>query len=132
MPFASPRVGCSISLVGPGELPCRWPSPPSIVPHLCGATLLAIHGTTLLAIQKKGRLRPIGVGEVLRQLTSKCLSRAIQHATSFTLCPLQLGVGIRSGCESIVHAVAHLMEDSDIPPDERWELQLDFSNAFNS
>ena len=24
------------------------------------------------------------------------------------------------------------MEDSDIPPDERWVLQLDFSNAFNS
>ena len=125
MPFASPRVGCSIGLVGPGELPCRWASP-SI--H-CVSSLW---GHVACYPEEEGGLRPIAVWEVLRRLTSKCLSHAIQHAASLILCPPQLGVGIRSGYESIVHAVARLMEHSDIPPGEHWILYLDFSNAFNS
>ena len=43
-------------------------APPPVVPHLCGATLLAIK-------KKGGGHRPIAVGEVLRRLTSKSLSR---------------------------------------------------------
>ena len=43
-------------------------SPLSIMPYLCGATLLACP-------KKSGGLRPIAVGDVLRRLTSKCLSR---------------------------------------------------------
>ena len=39
-------------------------TPPSVTPHLCGASLLACH-------KKNGGLRPIAVGEVLRRLTSK-------------------------------------------------------------
>ena len=30
-----------------------------------------------------------------------------------------------------MHAVARVQEDVDIPPEERWILLLDFSNAFN-
>ena len=41
-----------------------------VIPHLCGATLLAIR-------KKNGRMCPIPVGEVLRRLTSKSLSCAI-------------------------------------------------------
>ena len=115
MPFASPRVGCSISLVGPGEFPCRWASP-SI--H-CASHLW---GRAACYPKEEWGLRRIAVGEVLHRQTSKCLSREIQHAASLILCPLQLGVGARTDCQSIVHAVVHLMEHSDIPPDERWVL----------
>ena len=115
MPFASPRVGCFIGLVGPGELPCRWASP-SI--H-CASSLW---GRAACYPKEEGGLCPIAVGEVLHRLTSKCLSRVIQHAASLILCPLQLGVGVQSDCQSIVYAVARLMEHSDIPPDERWVL----------
>ena len=47
------------------------PPPPEVIPHLCGATLLA-------CLKKDGCNRPIAVGEVLRRLTSKCLSCSFQ------------------------------------------------------
>ena len=43
-------------------------TPPSILPRLCGATLLACR-------KKNGGLRPIAVGGLLCRLISKCLSR---------------------------------------------------------
>ena len=58
--------------------------PSEVVPHLCGAHLLA-------AQKKSGGLRPIAVGEVLRRLTSKCLSWAVCPAAIRSLSPLKLG-----------------------------------------
>ena len=55
-------------------------APQEVIPHLCGATLLA-------CVKKSGGLRPIAVGEVLRRLTSKCLSRAVQEVAISTLSP---------------------------------------------
>jgi len=53
----------------------------------------------LLASKKKGGgRRPIAVGEVLRRLTFKCLSRFAQEEAFNFLTPLQLGVGVRAGC----------------------------------
>ena len=71
-------------------------APPEIASYLCGATLLAMK-------KKNGGLRPIAVGEVLRRLTSKCLSRAVQSDSSDVLTPLQVGVGVKGGCEAVVH-----------------------------
>ena len=98
-------------------------APPSILPHLCGATLLAIR-------KKNGGLRPIAVGEVLRRLVSKCLATATRTTALSLLAPLQLGVGARGGYEAIIHATSHLMATS--PTNHRWSLLLDFSNAFNN
>ena len=89
--------------------------PPEVVPHLCGATLLATK-------KKSGGFRPIAVGEVLRRLTSKCVSKAIRSEAFEALTPLQLGVGVSVGCESIVHAVNCVLEDSSIKPEEKWTL----------
>ena len=98
-------------------------TPLPVTPHLCGATLLA-------SPKSKGGHRPIAVGEVLRRLTSKCLA-IVSRSLAFTyLTPLQLGVGVRGGCEAIVHAVSSLMSSS--PSSSCWTLQLDFSNAFNN
>ena len=96
-----------------------------MVPHLCSATLFA-------SKKKDGGLRPIAVGEVLRRLTSKCIARAVRDDAFRALTPLQVGVGIPVGCESVVHAVNHVLEDSNISSDSKWSLLLDFSNAFNS
>ena len=100
-------------------------APSGVVPHLCGATLLA-------SCKKGGGYRPITVGEVLRRLNSKCLSRAALPDTLRSLTPLQVGVGVKAGCEAIVHSVAHTLDDPNPHPDSRGILQLDFSNAFNS
>ncbi len=60
-------------------------APPSVLPHLCGATLLA-------SPKKSGGHRPIAVGEVLRRLTSKCLASTSRSSAISSLTPLQLGV----------------------------------------
>ena len=112
-------------LVGVVNLLCRGCVAPSIRPHLCGATLLACQ-------KKGGGLHPIAVGEVLRRLTSKCVSRAVHAESISALSPLQVGVGIPHGCEAIVHSVVSLLNDSTFPPDSRFLLLVDFSNAFNS
>ena len=98
-------------------------SPPAVRPYLCGATLLAIR-------KKSGGHRPIAVGKVLRRLTSKCLATASRQAALSTLVPSQLGVGVRNGCEAIIHATSQLISSNT--PNQQWTLLLDFSNAFNS
>ena len=65
--------------------------------------------------KKNGDLRPIAVGEVLRRLTSKCLSRAVQSDTFDVLTPLQECVGVKARCEAVVHSVAHILERGDLP-----------------
>ena len=87
----------------------------------------------IIAVKKKnGGLRPIAVGEVLRRLTSKCLSRAVHSDAFAVLTPSQLGVGVKGGCEAVVHSVAHILDREDLPSLSRWILLIDFSNAFNS
>ena len=77
-------------------------------------------------------VRPIAVGEVLRRLTSKSLSRAVQSDAFDVLTPLQVGVGVKAGCEAVVHSVVHILDRADLPVLSRWILLIDFSNAFNS
>ena len=113
------------ALAGVVRLLSAGRAPQQVIPHLCGATLLA-------CVKKSGGLRPIAVGEGLRRLTSKCLSRAVQVEAISTLSPLQVGVGVRTGCEAIVHSVSRVLEDPSIKSEDRWVLLLDFSNAFNS
>ena len=103
---------------------CAGQAPPSATPYLCGASLYPCQ-------KKSGGLRPIAVGEVLRRLTSKCISRAVQPEVSRILPPLQLGVGVPAGCEAIVHAVSNVLADSTTSPADRIILLVDFSNAFN-
>ena len=79
---------------------------PSVVTlQLCGATLLA-------SKKQKGGHRPIAVGEVLRWLVLKCLVTLSHSQALRLLSPLQLGVGVKGGCEAIVHATNQL---DDIP-----------------
>ena len=98
-------------------------APPPIIPHFCGATLLACK-------KRSGGHRPIAVGEMLRRLVSKCVAILVRSPTISLLSPLQLGVSVRGGCEAIVHATSHLM--SSLPDKQRWSLQLDFIKVFNN
>ena len=69
---------------------------------------------------------------VLCVLQFSCLSHAVQREALSILTPLQVGVGVKLGCEAIVHSVSRVLEDPSIPSSDRWALMLDFSNAFNS
>ena len=107
------------SLSGVVNLMCAGKVPQAVVPYLCGATLLTSQ-------KRDGGLRPIAVGEVLRRLSSKCISKAVRSEVFEVLTPLQVGVGVQGGCKSIVHAVSLVQEDSNISPELKWTLLLDF------
>jgi hypothetical protein len=86
--------------------------PPEVPPFLCGANLFA-------ANKKTGGYQSIAVGETLRCWVSKYLAlQATAECTSY-LAPHQLGVGIKGGCESTIHAVASILEDAATPVKEK-------------
>ena len=76
--------------------------------------------------------RPIAVGEVLRRLASKTSSQKTQEKASVYLRPHQLGVGIRGGCEGVVHTIREILRDPSIPSSSKNVLQIDGENAFNN
>ena len=99
--------------------------PPSVIPHLCGATLLASQ-------KKSGGLRPIAIGEVLRRLTSKCLSAHVLPLVKCVLPPHQVGVSTHNGAEALIHSLKLLLSNPSVATQSKCCLLLDFSNAFNS
>ena len=105
------HASCALrALTGLVNALCSGQASMEVIPHLCGASLLA-------SKKKGGGLRPIAIGEVIRRLVSKCVSRAVQTTALDMLTPLQLGVGDPSGCEAIVHAVSSIQENPTIQND---------------
>ena len=72
------------------------------------------------------------MGEVLRQLVSKCLSSVVVPSVLDVLPPHQVGVGVRAGAEAVVHSLNLVRSLPDIPDSSKWVLLLNFKNAFNS
>ena len=99
--------------------------PSSFAPFLCGASLLASR-------KKSGGLRPIAIGEVLRHLTSKCLSSLVLPQVKQLLPPYQVRVGCRNGLEALIHSLKIIQSSPSVPPNSKFCLQVDFLNAFNS
>ena len=98
--------------------------PAEVAPYTGGANLFA-------GKKKDGTHRPIAVGNTIRRLVSKCIAYAVAGRAAALLRPYQFGVGVRGGCEGIIHAVRALLGDEDVPDGEKWLLQVDFENAFN-
>ena len=97
--------------------------PPVIIPYLCGASLVAIP-------KKNGGVHPIAIGDVLHCLASKCILHLVISEARCYLDPRHVGVGVPIGAEAIIHSIRSI-ESSSIPPNNKWCLQLDFTNAFN-
>ena len=97
--------------------------------RLMPETAALLGGARLVPIGKPdGGVRPIAVGELIRRLAGKLLISRYQPEIAKSLCPVQLGVGVKGGAESIIHKVRSW---SIQPPAFHGILQLDFSNAFN-
>jgi hypothetical protein len=88
---------------------------------------------TLIPLKKPdGGVRPIAIGEVWRRVVCKCALRAFKSEVSDYFAPFQVGVGVRFGAESVVHAINTLLaRDKDDPSVDNSVLQFDFKNAFN-
>ena len=85
------------------NLASRGQLPSFVAPAFCSATLTALN-------KKKTGSRPIAVGEVIRRLVAKCIAKeaAIEAVELFGA--EQLGVAVRGGAESIVHATKIIFE----------------------
>ena len=99
------------------------------IPEHARQTFFSAH---LVAIKKKdGGVRPIAIGSIYRRLASKILARRMSSALTSELKPVQLGVGVRMGCEAAVHAVREFTDIHTGTPDY-VVAKLDLSNAFNA
>jgi hypothetical protein len=84
----------------------------------------------LVALMKPdGKYRPIAVGELFYRLAGVIAVSKVTKAAAALLAPHQLGVGVSSGAERIVHSLQHLLTDTTT---KRALLRVDISNAFNS
>ena len=89
-----------------------------------------LFGGRMFALQKKsGGVRPIAIGYTLRRLAAKCANTYALSMLEDRLLPVQVGVGVRGGCEGAVHATRRFLTNMT---DDRVLVKLDFRNAFNS
>ena len=57
-----------------------------------------VSSATLIPLAKKcGGIRPIAIGDILRRLTSKCISRRMLEKFKDYFWPFQLGAGVKHG-----------------------------------
>ena len=106
------------------KLHCAGNIIPDVVPYLYWASLLA-------CTKKGGGVQSVAVGEVLHRLTSRCISRAVQNESAEILTLLQLGIRVLGTYEAIVYSDIFAGR-CWIQWKDKWTLQLDSSNAFNS
>jgi hypothetical protein len=82
-------------------------------------------------LKQENGIRPIAVGEVLRRLASKAALAMLRPKIKEFFLPHQVGIGLSSGGEALVHATQFLLE-TDGDDAGLSLLGIDFSNAFNS
>ena len=106
------------------NLASRGQLPSFVEPTFCSASLTALKKT-------KGGVRPIAVGEVFRRLIAKCFAQEASSEAVELFSSRQLGVAVKCGAESIVHATKQTFQKL-LNNEKAGLLQIDFKNAFNS
>ena len=91
--------------------------------------LEAILANRLIPLDQGERaVRPIGVGEVLRRIMGKCVTKVTKPDVIDASGSLQVCAGHKSGSEAAIHAMRELFEHDNSDA----VLLIDASNAFNS
>ena len=91
-------------------------------------TLEAFTACRLIPLDKNPGVRPIGIGEMLRRLVSKCVL-TVAHDEVTRMCgTMELCAGQCAGAEAAIHAVSDLFNRDDTEA----ALFVDASNVFNS
>ena len=97
-------------------------------PETFGEFLLS--GTLLPFKKPDGGVRPIVVGEVLRQLTAKLAMAQLKSSIPKVLLPLQCGVAVKDAVSMVAHTLRLSVRAAAIDQ-KLGALQIDISNAFN-
>lgn len=77
-------------------------------------------------LKPDGNVRPIAVVDAWTRLLGRIVARKVERALSDVLAPYQCGVGVKGGCENIIHIVNNAAHHG------KAVLTVDFKNAFNS
>ena len=96
--------------------------PTFIKPVLASATLISL-------AKKPGGILPIAIGDTLRRLASKCVSRKMLNKFKDHFAPVQLGAGTKNGCEAGAHAARNFIAQASCG---NVFVKIDFANAFNT
>ena len=92
-------------------------------------TIEPIVASRLIPLDKgNGEVRPIGVGEVIRIIIGKCVTRVAKQDVIYASGAMQVCAGQKSGGEVAIHAMRHIFEADETDA----ALLVDASNAFNS
>ena len=82
----------------------------------------------LIPLEKgKGAVRPIGVGEVLRRIMGKCVTKVMRPDVIDASGSIQVCAGHKSGSEAAIHTMPEIFEHDNSDA----VLLVDASNAFN-
>ena len=93
------------------------------------ATIEPIQASRLIPLDKgNGEVRPIDVGEVIRRIFGKCVTKVVKQDILESSSSLQVCAGHKSGSEAAVHAMNSLFQHEETDA----VLLVDASNAFNS
>ena len=98
----------------------EYVNPLTIEPLLANRLILLDKG--------EGQVRPIGVGEVIRRIVAKCVTKVTKEEILEASGLLPLCAGHRRGIEASIHAVNNIFEADDTDA----VLLIDATNAFNS
>ena len=91
--------------------------------------LEALKKCRLIPLQnQKNDVRPVGIGEVLRRIISKCITKTAREDTMKAVGNLQLCVGQQAGAEAAVHAAKEIFADKECEA----VLLIDASYTFNT
>jgi len=102
--------------------------------RLCGdlinpCTIEPIMACRLIPLDKgNGAVRPIGVGEVIRRISGKCVTKVLKGDVIEASGCLQVCAGHPCGGEAAIHAMRTIFEADDTDA----VLLIDATNAFNS
>ena len=92
-------------------------------------TIEPILANRLIPLDKgEGAVRPIGMGEVIRRVIGKCVTKVTKEYVLDASGSLQVCARLRSGSEAAVHAMHSIFEEEDTDA----VLLIDALNAFNA
>ena len=92
------------------------------------ASIDSLLNCRLIALDKNPGIRPIGIGEVLRRIIGKAVTRLSKADIIEAAGPLQVSAGQEGGCEAAVHAMRDIYDDDGT----QSVVFDDASNAFNA
>ena len=92
-------------------------------------SLSAFLSCRLVPLEKGSNdIRPIGIGETLRRIVGKAVTRILKPEIQKACGNLQVCAGIEGGCEAAIHSMREIFEDEE----NEAALLIDATNAFNA